>query len=405
MRSGPTHAPLDSLRQLNGCALTAWTSSDTASTVCCGVSGHVPQHSMAHALGFVALAARRRPPGSLASPDSPVRRALGGSALLNPFVGGIFALVGRRVRCGRAPSHRSGHAVAAIPVALAFLWCISNGMVDGAGSALQFGPDEFSRHSPFLTYALSLGPLTIAAIAGLIASGPSVPPRTRVLSAVVLAIVSVFLMYFVSLNVDLEWVPFRAGQMLIGALAFLAARWFAAAASPAGARTAIAGGLIVFALGLPTTAIDFYNARDIWNEQEGPSSRWTLVLSPAQQNAFTWIRQNTPRTAVVQMEPIVRQRDSWSLIPSFAQRGMAAGLPISLLRIPDYEAKSEEVRTVFATSDAEEASRIAHSLHIRYLYVDATDRAAYAGTAKFDDSPQFFEPVFRQAGVGIYRVR
>ena len=102
---------------------------------------------------------------------------------------------------------------------------------------------------------------------------------------------------------------------------------------------------------------------------------------------------------------MVRQRDSWSLIPSFAQRNMAAGLPISLLKIPEYEVRSEAVKAIYAGEDPKEAARIAHSMHISYLYVDVTDRKTYPGAGKFDVSPQFFQPVFRSGDAGVYAVR
>lgn len=407
-----SNAPLDGLRDLNVDALTAWYFGGHRIDGLPRCLWYVPQHSMAYALGFVALAAEAAAASEASLAGILITGvALGGSALLNPFVGGVFALVWgsavviRAWRTTAPLSTIARHGLAAIPVALALLWCVSNGMVEGAGSALEIGIHDLSRHSPVRTFGLSLGPLFVAGLAGVFAAGPSLPSRARFLPAMLLAIVCLFLMYFVSLNVDREWVPFRAGQMLAGALAFLAARWFASAAARPGARTAIAGGLVLFALGVPTTVIDAHNARDIWNERQGPSSRWTLVLSPAQQEAFAWIRQNTPRLAIVQMEPVVRQREAWSLIPTFAQRGMAAGLPISLLRIPAYQARSEQVKAIFEMTDAAEASGLARSLRIRYLYVDATDRAAYAGTSKFDTSPQFFEPVFRQDDVGVYLVR
>jgi uncharacterized membrane protein len=223
--------------------------------------------------------------------------------------------------------------------------------------------------------------------------------------AIMLAAIALFLLYVVRLNVDHQWVPFRAGQMLLAALAVLSARWLAAARTPERRRLVVAAAVLLFVAGLPTTIIDAYNARDVSNTAQGPGFKWTLVLSPEQQDAFEWIRENTPRQATVQMEPVVRERDAWSLIPSFAQRGMAAGLPISLLRIPEYRARSEQVKTLFASPDAREASAIAHSLGIRYLYVDATDRAAYAGTAKFDASPEYFQPVFRRGAVAVYQVR
>ena len=92
--------------------------------------------------------------------------------------------------------------------------------------------------------------------------------------------------------------------------------------------------LVAFAAGLPTTAIDTYNAQDISNRAMGPGFPWTVTVDPAQQAAFAWIRRETPREAVVQMEPMVRGRATWTLIPTFAGRRMAAGLPISLVAQP-----------------------------------------------------------------------
>jgi hypothetical protein len=55
---------------------------------------------------------------------------------------------------------------------------------------------------------------------------------------------------------------------------------------------------------------------------------------------------------------------------------MAAGLPISSLRIPEYEARSAAVRAIYTCEDPQGAARIAHSMHISLLYVDVTDRKA-----------------------------
>jgi hypothetical protein len=246
---------------------------------------------------------------------------------------------------------------------------------------------------------LSFGPLLVAGLAGLVVTAAG-GKRAALLPAVLLAAVSVFLIYFVRLDVDHEWVPFRAGQMLMAALAIVASRWFTVPRTPV-----IAAGLLLMLAGAPTTVIDAYNARDVYNVDDGPGFRWTLVLSPDQQAAFEWIRRHTPRQAIVQMEPVVRERDSWSLIPSFAQRHMAAGLPISLLRVPEYRATSEQVKTIFATADTHDALQLAHHLHIRYLYVDGTDRSAYPATSKFDSTPQYFAPVFRRGAVGVYEVK
>jgi hypothetical protein len=106
------------------------------------------------------------------------------------------------------------------------------------------------------------------------------------------------------------------------------------------------------------------------------------------------------------MEPVVRGREHWTLIPSFAGRRMAAGLPISLLPLPDYQDRSDQVKTIFSTPRRAEASDIAHRLHIDYLYMDETDFAAYPeGTRKFDEQPALFERVYANPTVRIYRVR
>ena len=161
----------------------------------------------------------------------------------------------------------------------------------------------------------------------------------------------------------------------------------------------------ILVLGLPTTLVDTWNAQDISNRRQASEFRWTIWVTPAQQEAFRWLRANTPKDAIVQMEPILRGREHWTLIPSFAGRRMAAGLPISLLPLPEYRERSERVRTLFATPNVDEAADIAHKLRLDYLYVDRDDIAAYAeGVRKFDEHPERFQRVFSNDEVRIYRV-
>jgi hypothetical protein len=162
----------------------------------------------------------------------------------------------------------------------------------------------------------------------------------------------------------------------------------------------------ILIVGLPTTLVDTYNAQDIGNRRQGPGFRWTLWVTRPQQDAFEWIRINTRPNDVVQMEPMVRAREHWTLIPSFAGRRMAAGLPISLLPSPEYTKRSEQVREMFATASVSAALRIALRLGIAYLYVDRTDVAAYpGGVRKFDEHPLAFEPVFANSEVRVFRIR
>jgi hypothetical protein len=283
-------------------------------------------------------------------------------------------------------------------------WCYAGQMTEGAGNALQFGFLGASRQSPLTTLALSLGPILLVGLAGLWPS--RAVSFTRMVPALSLLILALFLMYFVRLSVDTAWVAFRAGQLTIVALAVLAARFMASGAESRLKGTMVtACALLCLAAGLPTTVIDEYNARDIHNLAMGPGFPWTVVITPPQQRAFAWIRQHTPADAVVQMEPNIRGRSTWSLIPSFAERRMTAGLPISLMDVPEFHERSDRVRSVYQSPSAADAARIARSLRIDYLYVDEVERAAYPGTAKFNTSPEHFERVFDDSGVSVYRVR
>ena len=403
------HQPLSNVREMNVDALTAWYFQGHRIDGLPRCLWYVPQHSMSYALGLVALAVVTAS-GSSGTVASVVLAgvALGGSTLMNPFVGGVFCLVWGlavvidAVRCGRWASRVGRHLLAAIPVGIAIVWSVSNRMIEGAGAALEFGLKDASLHAPFRTLFLSLGPLLVAGGAGIVWARGRVQ---RLVPALVLAGGSLVLLYFVRLEVDHEWVPFRAGHLLLAALTVLSASWFAAAQAPRRRRATIAAAVVILLVGAPTTIIDAYNACDIWNTHDGPGFKWTLVLSPDQQAAFRWIRRETGRGAIVQMEPVSRERDSWSLIPSFAQRRMAAGLPISLLRTPEYRARSEVVKTIYATPDPREAARLARALHIRYLYVDERDRLSYKETAKFDRSPDSFATVFRSGMVAVYEVK
>ena len=167
---------------------------------------------------------------------------------------------------------------------------------------------------------------------------------------------------------------------------------------------ALFSGILV--IGLPTAAVDTFNAADTGNLAPGPGFPWTLTVSPAQQQALAWVRAHTPPAAVVQMDTLARGRGHWSFIPTFAARRMAAGLPISLLPRPEYDEASAAVRRIFDASDAGLAHDTARRLRIDYLWVDTYERGAYpAGTALLAASSAYFEPVFDNGEVTVYRVR
>ena len=119
----------------------------------------------------------------------------------------------------------------------------------------------------------------------------------------------------------------------------------------------------------------------------GPGFRWTVAVPPATQAAMRWIRERTPSDAVVQMSIGPRGRETWTLMPTFGARRMAAGRPISLLPVPEYEERSGAVDAMFRTSSASEASRLAHTQRIDYIYVDGVERQSFGAEAirKFSD--------------------
>ena len=331
--------------------------------------------------------------------------AFGLSTTMNPLIGGVCSvlygvlMLADAVRRPGALRLLVRQAAAALFVVAAVGWAAASRVMDGAGAALDVGFTGFSRHSPVLTLLLSLGPVLVPALPGVLGARTDISRRAIVVAAAGI-LAGLFLLYFVRVS-EASWVGFRAGQILLVTIPVLLARTLERLSRQW--RAVLVGAILI--VGLPTTIVDTWNAQDIWNRRPGPGFRWTLWTTPDQQEAFDWIKANTPADAIVQMEPMVRGREHWTLIPSFAGRRMAAGLPISLLPIPDYPERSEIVQRIFATGDPAEASSLARRLRIDYFYVDSDDLAAYPeGTAKFDTSPHYFEPVFRNGTVRIYRV-
>lgn len=398
--------PLEGLTDMNIDAITAWRYGGLRIDNIPRSLWYTPQHTTSLALGLVGLvvASAAGARANLAAIGG-AGLALGLATTMNPLLGAVCSIIYGVVIAADALTEPGGwrflprHALAALPVVIAVGWGWAGKVMDGAGSALQFGFAGFSRNHPVLTLMLSVGPLLIPALAGI---WPARSQNTRAWTTATCGLfVGLVMLYLVRIS-DASWVGFRAGQIILVCLPLLLAPVFARLKGSRGIVLAA----VIFGVGFPTTAIDEWNAQDIGNRRPGPGFRWTLWTTPEQQRAFAWIRANTPLTAIVQMEPIVRGREHWTLIPSFAGRRMAAGLPISLLPLPDYQERSGQVKTIFSTPRAAEASDAARRLHIDYLYVDGTDVAAYPeGTGKFDEQPALFERVYANPSVRVYRVR
>ena len=298
------------------------------------------------------------------------------------------------------------HAIAAGMVGAAVGWCIANDMVEGAAGVVLYGLGGYAQNRPVATLMMSLGPLLVPAVLGL--WPPWRLPR-RAWPAVAGTVLGLLVFYFVRLSVEGSYIGFRAGQLLQLALPGLAAVFFAQLWRSDWRRRAAAAAiaLVLVVIGLPTTLIDSYNAQDIGNRRMGPGFRWTITLTPDEQDAYRWIRRETPRSAIVQMDPIAHGRETWSQLPTFAERRMAAARPISLMNIPDYTERSRKAHRIYAERDAETAAQLARELGIDYIYIGPAEQKANpaGGLAKFAKRNDLFEPVFENAGTRIYAVR
>lgn len=401
------HVPLGAVRDLNIDAITAWDFRGLRIDGLVRSMWYTPQHTTSFALGLVGVLVASRLTAATRWPAFLITgAALGLSVVMNPLLGAAFCaiygvtvvadLLARRMSLTQAGQQ----ALTVAPVALALAWCLANQMGAGAGAHLTIGW-LYDTRAPLLTLFLSLGGLLLPALVG---CWPwrTVPARPA-LPALAAAVVGLFLLYFVSLT-DRSWVGFRAGNVLQVTLPMLAARGFAGLADVGGLRLVAPAVALLLAAGAPTTLIDTYNAQDITNLRQGPGFRWTLVLSPAQQAGFDWIRRSTPADAVVQADPMPRDRQNWSVIPTFAGRRMAAGLAIPLLPEPHHEGAPERVHALVTNLPLDRARREARALGIDYLWMDGDDPGGRDVRDRFLARPDLFTPVFQQVDVVIYRV-
>ena len=411
--------PLTELTDLNIDAMSAWTFSGLRVDSLVRSMWYNPQHSMSAALGLLAM-----PIAGAAGVAAPIRAivlagvALALSTTFNPLIGGLFSLIYGAVIAADAVRARQvtpllSHAIAAALVGVAVIWCVTNQMVEGATEVVLYGLGGYARNRPLATLMLSLGPLVVPAVLGMWL--PWKLPR-RAWPAVAGTVIGLLVFYLVRLSVERSYIGFRAGQLLQLALPGLAALFFAQLRPldvargrrwmwrrRAAAMTAVA----LLVIGLPTTIIDTYNAQDIGNRRMGPGFRWTITLTPDEQEAYRWIRRETSRDAIVQMDPIAHGRETWSQLPTFAERRMAAARPISLMDIPDYTERSRKAHRIYVERNAETAAQLARELGIDYIFIGPAEeqRNPVVSLAKFGMRADLFEPVFANASTRIYAIR
>lgn len=407
------HASFDHLRDLNIEAITRWVYHSLPVDGLQRLLLYQPQHQLGYVLGgfaLVLLAARRS-----AHPRSTwLAGAFLGAALL---FSSFSALMLTTVACLLLiPSllHAGSARTAALhvlgltaPLGVAAMLAHALGYVDGGLSLIQLGLNPLAVTRWPVALGLSFGPMLVAWPAAMYLAWRR-GEWTRVSTP--LAVVAVSLAcYFLVDVIDHQhvYVGWRAGHLIFIAcaplVAYVLGSW---RASGSRRRWLYAGtAALVAAASLPTTLIDIYNTQDISNRDQGPGFHWTVVLTPDEQAALSWIRRATPPDARVQVEPTVRGSESWAYIPAFAERRMAGGLPISMVPFHPYQEASDRIRRVYQAADAATLHADAYRQHIDYLVVAPPERAAYPRAERLLMSdPVRFAPVFGNQSVRIFHV-
>jgi hypothetical protein len=411
IRLARDNLPLASLRSLNVDALTSWILHGLTVDSLPRSLWYTPQHAGACALGLIALI----PPGA-ARPGSELKTGLlcgvplGLSIVFSPFLGGAFCVIYAvttiwvaTTRADRPIAAVAAGATAVVPAVAGLAWCVANRTFEGAGGSVEIGLSTRAAAAPFATLALALGPILSLAAAGLL-FGRGRGYRWH--ASVAALAIGLTLFYFVSLSTEPVWVGWRAGQIMLVTVPPIVAVLLAQLVDTSRRTVAVLLAALTLVVGLPTTVIDAWNAQDVEHVAMGPGFRWTVVVPPSTQAAMKWIKERTPAEAVVQMSIGPRGRETWTLIPTFAARRMAAGKPISLLQVPEYDQRSGAIDAMFRTTSAAEASQLAHAERVDYVYVDRVERAAFGADAivKFSDR-QYFDPVFQDGDAAVFQVR
>ena len=168
-------APLSKLRDINVDAITAWKYGGLRIDGVHRTMFYTPQHGLSCALGLlalvpVALSGASGRLGSIAASGL----LLGLSTTVNPFLGAAFSLIyglailADAVRTRASVAQVLRHAVAAAPPAWPPVWGTLNAMGEGAGDAVTIAWAGHARHAPVVTLLMSLGPVLVPALAGLV---------------------------------------------------------------------------------------------------------------------------------------------------------------------------------------------------------------------------------------------
>lgn len=407
-------APLDFLRTLNIDAVARWFYGALPTDGLHRLLLYQPQHhAMAYATGLSAILA-------IWQAKRLDRNAvwvfaggcLGTALLLSAFSALMLTCMTIPVAAG-ALIHR-GHlraslrcaTVAALPGLVAAAAVLALGYVQPGDKLIELRLNDMAVTRLWPAFVLNFGlalPIVVAGLLGLAVSGQ---PAAWLLGLPVLVAFGFY--FFVDVR-DMQgvYVGWRVAHLIFMLTAPLAAwalqrAWQAGRARRVIAFAAVGVGVVA---ALPTIAIDLYNTQDITNRGQASGFPWTLVVSPDEQAALDWIRTETPPWAVVQVDPVCRGAATWSYIPSFAQRRMAAGLPISMIPLAPYQRATARVHRIFVAGTAAEAYDVALHNGVDYVMLGPPELKEFPQLAStLDGSPDLFPLLFQAGQVRVYQV-
>jgi len=374
-----------------------------------------PQHQLGYVLGWSALIVIMCVQDAL----RPRVAALIGTLLALSFLVSTFSALMLTVACSialsliviRRRAWREGvicAIVAAIPLAAAVVLAEQLQYIEHGGALVTVGLNRVAVRDWPEVIALNFGVgLIFLAMAAVLAW------RAREIRKFEVLAITIATCWFFYFMVDVRdhqdvYVGWRAGHLLFIAFAPVTAYAWDRLRQQRHLLLRIAGllvSVIVLAASAPTSLIDIYNTQDTENRFMGPGIHWTLQLTPGEVEALTWIRAWTPQKAVVQVEPWLRDRETWAYVPAFAERRMAAGLPISMIPLANYEHASQAIKVLFSLSSADDAHELARKLRIDYLLIAQPERSAYPGfQPTLESAPKLFRRVFHNEDVSVFEV-
>jgi len=404
-------APLRAVTNLNIDAISRWYFQGIPIDGLQRVLFYQPHHAVGYVIGMIgllAIALRTRGRDAVAFGVAGV--CLGLSIAISSFAGLMVtagAALFEAASLARAFSLRRAlvHALAAgVPLGLATALVFALRYVDNSGSVVELTLNRMAVHEFWWVTFLSFGPVLIVGALAIvmIRNGPY---RPGVFGA--LAAASIAFYFFINVRDHQDvYVGWRVGHFLFMSAAVVIGALFESLQHVgATARRAWVVVAIVFLAGLPTSAIDVYNTQDITNHGQMPAGHWTLRLHPDDLQIFDWIRHNTDPKAIFQVDPVLRDPEHWAYLPAFAERRMAAGIPISMIPLAKYQKASEQIRLIYDEQPLLAYERAVRA-HVNYILVGPQERQGHPGVEdRFDEIADRLPLVFRNGTIAIYEVR